>query len=169
MASQTDIQTLIDTQAIAQLVARYGRAVDWLDIEAMKACFDPSATVRFGANEIPAHGFCDFWGGMGGGFKARHHLLGAPVIDFTGADSAYVEAPAIVAGTRADEGTRLRDFMECNRYCFTAVRADGKWVFSGANVFITWSQGAPTTTGMEAGAPLDHDVSIAHPAFRALA
>jgi hypothetical protein len=121
--------------------------------------------VRFGEHQIPAHGFCDFWTGMGAGFKARHHLMGMPVISFTGKDRAYLEMPAIVACTRADQGMRLRDFMECNRYVGDAVRRADAWRFAALRVFITWSQGAPTPTGMEAGAALDHNVDRNHPNF----
>ncbi len=168
MTDSETLRTLIDTQAITQLLARYARSVDWLDVPAMKACFAEGATVTFGTTVIPAEGFCEFWGGMGAGFKARHHLMGLPTIAFTGPDEAYVESAAIVAGTRADEGLRMRDFMECNRYVMTAVRAGEGWRFSAALVFITWSQGAPTTLGMETGGPLDHDVTIANPAYVAL-
>jgi len=162
------IQQLIDTQEIGQLMARYGRAADWLDIAAMKACFGKEAVVSFGTQRIPANVFCDFWSNMGSGFKARHHLLGTPLISFTGNDSAYVEVPAIVAGTRAEQGTRSRDFMECNRYIVDAVRNTGGWQFAALRVFITWSQGAPTSTGMESGGPLDQDVDLNHPNFVAL-
>jgi hypothetical protein len=159
------IQQMMDTQAISQLIARYGKAVDWLDIDAMKDCFEGACVVRFGEHEIPAHAFCDFWGGMGSGFKARHHLLGLPMISFTDKDRAYVEIPAIVAGTRNDQGARLRDFMECNRYVGDVERSAGGWRFASMRVFITWSQGAPTPTGMESGGPLDHNVDRNHPNF----
>jgi hypothetical protein len=160
-----NIQQFIDTQAIGQLVARYGRAVDWLEIAAMKECFAKGSVVSFGEQQIPADGFCDFWGQLGAGFKARHHLLGTPLISFSGSDSAYVEVPAIVAGTRAEKGARLRDFMECNRYIGDVVRGARDWQFATLRVFVTWSQGAPTSTGMESGGPLDHDVDLNHVNF----
>jgi SnoaL-like domain len=162
------IQQLVDTQEICQLVARYARAADWLDIAGMKACFAKDAIVSFGTHGIPSDAFCDFWSGVGSGFKARHHLLGTPLVSFTGNDSAYVEVPAIVAGTRAEKGARLRDFMECNRYIVDAVRGSGGWQFAAMRVFITWSQGAPTSTGMESGGPLDHDIDVNHRNFVAL-
>lgn len=168
MTDSTAIQNFIDQSEIMQSVARYGRAVDWLDIASMKGCFADDATISFGEMEIPASAFCDFWAGLGGGFKARHHMLGMPTIALHGSGKAFVEVPAVVYGTKADEGVRLRDFMECNRYLFDMVRDGDGWKIASAKVFITWSQGAPTSTGLESGGPLDHDVTVANPSFVAL-
>lgn len=165
MDSSDAIARLLDQQALTQLAARYAQAVDWLDPVQMKDCFEEGAKVRFGTIELDAHAFCDMWTEMGGGFKARHHLLGIPVIRLDGAQQARVEAPAMVAGTRHDAGARMRDFLECNRYLFTARKARDAWKFTGAQIFITWSQGAPTPTATEAGAAQDHDVDRKHPAY----
>ena len=159
------IREMRDTQALTQLAARYGRAVDWLDIHDMKACFHPDAVVRFGPNEIPAFGFCDFWSKMGGEFKARHHQLSLPVIEFKGANHAHVEVPAIVSGTLGGDGTRLRNFTECNRYLFDVERRDGIWRIAGGRILITWSQGGPTPMGLESGGSPDHDVDTHNPVF----
>lgn len=165
MDQADSISALLDNQAITQLVARYGRAVDWLDIAGMKACFTETARVRFGEHALPAHDFCDFWAAMGNGLKARHHMFGVPVIAPQGEGRAAVDVPALAACTKAEEGARMRDFAECNRYVWHVVRVDGRWRIEDARIFIVWSQGGPTPTGMEAGPPLDHDVTMDNPAF----
>lgn len=166
MEDSDEIRRLIALREIEQLLAAYARATDWMDIEGLRDCFTPEAVVRFGPNSLKIAEFCEFWREMGGSFKARHHVIGIPVIAFAGENEAYVESPAVIAGTRADAGARMRDFMECNRYCFSAVRRDGRWLFDDLLIFITWSQGGPTSQGMESGGPLDHDVVKDHPAFR---
>lgn len=163
--SSETIDRLLDNQQITQVVARYGQAVDWLDSRQMKACFRPGSTIRFGEVELDAHGFCDMWLEMGSGFKARHHLFGIPVIAFDGSERARVDVPAMVAGTRQSDGARLRDFLECNRYIFTVTKAEDGWMLTSAQIFVTWSQGAPTPTATEAGTPQDHDVDKNHPVF----
>lgn len=49
-----------------------------------------------------------------------------------------------------------------------AIRNTGGWQLAALRVFITWSQGAPTSTGMESGGPLDQNVDLNHPNFVAL-
>lgn len=165
MSDDPRFKTIVDTLDLQQLVARYGRAADMLDGDAMKECFEPSASVNFGENAIGAQDFCAFWMQMGAGFKTRHHLFGMPSIVFEGEGRAYVEVPAFAAGTTGGEGVRLRDFLECNRYAFQVARGpDGRWRIASARIFITWSQGGPTPMATDAGAPLDHDVSVAHDA-----
>ncbi|MDR2839112.1 MAG: nuclear transport factor 2 family protein [Azonexus sp.] len=168
MTQPDNLQALLDAHAITQLVARYGRAVDWLDIPGMKACFADAATVHFGELSLAAHEFCDFWNNMGSACKARHHLFGLPVIAMQSADTAVVDVPSLAACTRVDAGVRLRDFAECNRYVWHVERTAEGWKIRDAQIFIVWSQGAPTPTGIEAGMPLDHDVTMQHPAFVAL-
>ena len=159
-----DLGQLADTIAIQQLVARYGRAVDWMDIDAMSACFASGAVVRFGTMEIPASDFCGFWRGMGSGLKARHHHLGQPVIALKG-DQAFVEVTAIVAGTAGGDGSRLRNFMECNRYLLDLWKTSQGWQIKAARILITWSHGAPMPQGLETGGPVDHDVDLRSPFF----
>lgn len=162
---QDPIEELIKTKAIEQLVARFARACDWLSLDELHGCFIPGAIVRFGPHAMTAAEFIDFWNEMGTPFKARHHLVGVPMILFTAPDAAFVEVAAIVAGTRAENGVRLRDFMECDRYMFDVKLHDGGWRISDARILVPWSQGGPTPTAMEAGIPLSHGVTTDHPWF----
>lgn len=162
------IEELTKSKGIEKLLARFARACDWLALDELHACFIPGAMCQFGPHTLPSEDFIEFWNKMGSQFKARHHLIGLPVIIFTSPDAAFVEVPAIVAGTRADNGVRLRDFMECDRYIFDVVLRDDTWRIADARIIVPWSQGGPTPTGMEAGFALTHDATTQHPWFVAL-
>ena len=165
MSTDEMLQELNDRHALTQLVARYARAVDWLDIDDMKACFHPDAMVAFGENKLGAHEFCDLWRGMGRKFKTRHHHCAVPVIELQGRDRAYVEFAAFAVATREVEGGSLRDFLECNRYVFHVERRDAIWRVASGRIFVTWSLGSPTPSRLESGGPIDYGVDVSSPHF----
>lgn len=159
-----DLRSLADQLAVQHVTARYGRAVDWLDIPSMKDLYVDGAMVKFGSMELPAMAFCDFWSNMGGAMLARHHQMGVPVIQIDG-DRAYVEATAVAACTVVGEHQRPRNFVEYYRYLFDMVRTATGWRVSSQRIIFVWSHGGPTPQGTEMGGQIDRNVDVSSPWF----
>ena len=53
MDLETIVRELADKKAIEELITwRFARAIDWLDVEAAKACFHPDARFKIGRAHV---------------------------------------------------------------------------------------------------------------------
>ncbi len=121
--------SLEDKQAITEVLYRYARAVDRLDLEGIADCYHPDARDRHGAydGDIP---------GLIADIAERHrtidyaqHFITNVLIDFDGPDTAYLEASCLcyLRQERA-EGAEEQELMTIKcRYVDRFERRDGAW------------------------------------------
>jgi len=127
------LQTLIDKDAIRELVLLYSRAIDRKDIALLRDLYTEDATDTHGTHfDGPADGYCDFIEKSHpfmtySGHHACNHLISVE------GDEGNGEVYAIALHTipdRNNPGVLLEDFMAV-RYIDNYRRcADGKWRFS---------------------------------------
>ena len=122
---------------IADVIARYGRALDDRDFEAAGACFTEDAQATFsgvvlspGRAAIVAH-----VSGLAA-LAASTHLFGLPVIEFAaGGQTARVETSAVAFLAGADGGTvRTRGL----RYRDAFVRIGDDWLIRERVHRVDW-------------------------------
>ena len=141
----SDLQTLLDRLALQDLVARYARAVDQLDIDLVLSLFQPDATFTLyttdpsaGEPQIDLTGHeqigglissLEQWGGT-------THFLGQQVVELNG-DEATGELYAI-AHHLDRSGSEPANMVMGLRYQDQYERTDEGWRFAGRTLIADW-------------------------------
>lgn len=125
---------MTDREAIAELLARYGRALDQRDWDALRGCFTDDAqaeysgiVLRHGVDAIVSHVR------QLENLAGSSHLVGNVVIDLDG-DEAVVQSQALVHLV-LDAGVRVRSVWYGDRI----VRRDGEWRIRDRRHRAAWS------------------------------
>ncbi len=120
------LETLLDKQAIEEVVMRYSRTLDWLDTEGQGSCYWPEADINYG-----------FYAGDGAGWvpvvmevelasERRWHLCGGLLISVEG-DRASSECYGFTVSSAPDQPGEKMDSLFGGRYLDEWEKRNGKW------------------------------------------
>ena len=137
------LQQLLDRQAIADVLQRYARTLDWLDDEGQASCFWPDAAIDYGFFQGTAEAFLSVVMDIERGSDRRWHMLSAPAVRFEGADAAEVESYGVFAGARRQDDGTLAGNLIGGRYHDRFERRVGEWRIARRTYLHDWQ--APLT------------------------
>ena len=121
------IQTLLDRQAIVDVLHRYCRGCDRADEVALRSCFHPDATHRHGAFSGQSHEFVDLAMQIVMQLKMCKHMLSNVSIALDG-DTAHAECHYLAYHRRVNADTGAEeDFFSGGRYLDRLERRDAVW------------------------------------------
>lgn len=103
MTMDAQLQQLLDRQAIADVLQRYSRTLDWLDDAGQAGCFWPDAPIDYGFFTGTAADFLPVVMQIERASQRRWHFLSTPSIAFDGPDRAQVECYGMATGIREQE------------------------------------------------------------------
>jgi 3-phenylpropionate/cinnamic acid dioxygenase small subunit len=139
------IQTLLDKQAIAEVLYRRARAGDRSDAELAHTCYHPGATERHGEFDGLATQFIDMVSFTrpkpGSPIKGMFHLITNVLVEFSDADHAFAESYH-VAWVQMTDGN---DASIGGRYFDRFERRGGRWAIVHRDVIFDWSRVEPET------------------------
>lgn len=144
------IDDLFDEAAIKELHIRYCRAVDRVDLPALRDCFHPDATADYGhgvwnLDEYMAHAT-----EMTAKFISTTHNTGNQLVEVTG-DSAWAEHYTVATHRwPLDKQGETHDMIASVRYVDRMERRDGKWRIARRVMVLDWHRTEPVT-GPNAG------------------
>lgn len=101
----TELRRLLDSQACADTLARYCRALDWLDEELPRTAFTADAEIHYCFFKGTASEFVPFVIGVEQSFTRRWHV-GANVVVLVDGDTAQAESHCMAAATTEAGGSR---------------------------------------------------------------
>ena len=140
-----DTQRLLDKQAITEVLYRRARAGDRSDAELAHTCYHPGATERHGMFDGEAADFIDRVSFTrpreGSPIKGMFHIVTNILVEFDGADEAFVESYH-VAWCQMTDGN---DATIGGRYLDRFARRDGRWAIVHRDVIFDWSRVEPET------------------------
>lgn len=140
------VQELVDQRAIEQVIgARYARALDWLDVDALKTCFWADGWVDYGFFEGNAHEWCDVVMPIESSSIHRFHYCFNAVIDIDG-DLASAESNSF-AGSRRERNGEHFQTLHGSRYLDELERRDQVWRISSRRVLLEMTQTFPAPDG----------------------
>jgi len=96
------LERLENLEAIRNVLERYGRALDWLDAEALEPIFFDDASVDYGVFSGSGKDFKRELMVIENTFPKRWHFSGSPVISFHDDRSAAVESWQIAVSSQSD-------------------------------------------------------------------
>jgi hypothetical protein len=138
------LDELLTKQEIRDVMARYCRGVNRLDIDLVRSCFHPDAWEDHGAFHGEASAFCD---GLRAGlesFTLTFHFVGNSLIEIEG-DSASHETYFIAYDRLpADESGVEKDVIFGGRYLAVHERRNGgPWLIAERTVVHDWHRVDP--------------------------
>ena len=140
------VKELLDKQEIRDVLMRYCRGIDRLDMDLVKSCYHPDAYDDHGTYKGGVAGFCSTVSAGLANCLATEHFLGNSLIEVRG-DRAASET-YLVAYHRlpATAGASERDFAFGGRYLDVFERRDGgAWLIARRTVVHSWSRIDPVT------------------------
>lgn len=132
------LQELLDKQAIADVLQRYSRTLDWLDDDGQAGCFWPDAPINYGFFIGSAADFLPVVMQIERASQRRWHFLSTPSIAFTGPDRASVECYGMATGIREQDDGTWSGGLYGGRYLDEFERRSGEWRIAARKYVMDW-------------------------------
>jgi hypothetical protein len=143
------IETLLARQEIADVLYRYARGIDRLDLDLVRSCYHPDAYDDHGTMKGTVDEFLAAAEGFLPRFAATMHFLGNMLIEVDG-DVARAETYA-VAYHRLEEDAGGKDDIWGIRYVDRFERRGGEWRIAHRVVAQEWRRVEPVPAGRPRG------------------
>jgi len=136
------IDQLLARREIADVILRYARGIDRLDLELVRSCYHPDAYDDHGAFKGNVDEFIEAAGSFLPRWTATQHFMGNMLIEVEG-DVARAETYAVAYHRReAADGSGKDDVMGI-RYVDRFERRDGSWRIAHRVVVTEWRRVDP--------------------------
>ena len=138
MTLEAKVQELLHKQAIAEVLQRYSRTLDWLDDEGQAGCFWPDAPIDYGFFTGTAADFIPVVMAIERASQRRWHFLSAPAIAFDGPDRASVESYGMATGIRQQADGTWSGGLYGGRYLDEFEKREGEWKIAARRYIMDW-------------------------------
>lgn len=132
------LRELLDKQAIAEVLQRYSRTLDWLDDEGQAGCFWPDAQIDYGFFTGTAADFLPVVMQIERASQRRWHFLSTPAIALHGPDRASVECYGLATGIREQDDGTWSGGLYGGRYLDEFEQRAGEWRIAGRRYIMDW-------------------------------
>jgi hypothetical protein len=151
MSEDPKLRELWNKQEIAEVLgARYARALDWLDEEALKDCFHPDGHVDYGFFVGNAHDWCIAVMPIEKESLHRFHYVFNILIRIEG-DTAEAESNSLAGGRRSDGAGGFTQSFFGSRYLDRLERRGGVWKIAERRALLEFAQEMPSSGGPGGG------------------
>jgi len=144
------VRALLDRQAIADVVLRYCRGIDRLDLELVRDCYHPDATDEHGAFTGTRDEYVDWVAGVLTRFTGTMHVVANQLIEFESAserggdgDDARSETYGVAYHWGDPPDDQRRNFTTGFRYVDHFARRDGAWRIARRVAVREWTHVVP--------------------------
>ncbi|WP_436770964.1 nuclear transport factor 2 family protein [Yinghuangia sp. YIM S09857] len=120
------VRRMLDKQEIHEVVLRYCRGVDRMDLDAVRDCYHPDATDEHGSFSGDVDAFVAWIGRLLPRYTMTMHLVANHLAEFAGPDAARAETYGI-AFHRTDSPDPRGNLTTGFRYVDDFRRRDGRW------------------------------------------
>jgi hypothetical protein len=172
MSMDAALQELLDKQAIAEVLQRYSRTLDWLDDEGQAGCFWPDAPIDYGFFTGTAADFLPVVMQIERASQRRWHFLSAPAIAFQSADRASVECYGFATGIRQQDDGTWSGGLYGGRYLDSFEKKGGEWRISARKYIMDWKLPLEDQPGNEPNPdfplPVLQIIASGHPEYRVM-
>lgn len=139
MSAAGTLEALLAKDAIADLLARYSRTLDWLDDAGQATCYWPDAAIDYGFFVGTAADFVPVVMAVERQSARRWHMLNAPAIHLTGANHASAETYGVAAGIRHTDAGEYHGAIYGGRYLDEFEKRGEEWRISKRDYVLDWS------------------------------
>jgi ketosteroid isomerase-like protein len=133
-----EVQVLLDQQAIRDVVLRYCRGIDRLDLELVRACYHPDATDDHGPFRGTRDEYVEWVDRVLQRFTGTMHFVGNQLVDVDG-DVARSETYGVAYHHGDPPEDARRNFTTGFRYVDRFERRDGEWRIASRLAVREWT------------------------------
>jgi SnoaL-like protein len=134
---------LSDREEIRDVLFRYARGIDRLDLALVRSCYHPDAHDDHGAFRGDLEGFLAWVGDVLSFFESTMHFIGNQLIELDG-DVAHTESYCVAYHRRgAHDGQEAYDLLTALRYVDRLERRDEAWRIADRVCVFDWSRRDP--------------------------
>ena len=130
-ALERRLKEMLDRQEIWQVMQRYARGLDRLDVELARTCYFDDCTEDHGNFVGDPDGFIEWANATARHFEWTHHSITTHNCDLQG-DDAYCETYYIYMGVKSEPP----HFMSTGRYIDHFQRRNGEWRIANRVVIV---------------------------------
>lgn len=142
---ESALKTLLDKQAITEVLHRYARACDRADEQLLRSCFHPDSVHRHGRFTGTSAEFCSFAMKIILSTKLEKHLVTNALIEVDG-DAAISESSYVAYHRQVKRETgEDEDFFSGGRFIDRFERRNGEWRIASRVGLIDYERFEPVT------------------------
>jgi hypothetical protein len=172
MGMEAAVRELLDKQAIAEVLQRYARTLDWLDDAGQARCFWPDASIDYGFFTGSAADFIPVVMAIERASQRRWHFLSAPSIAFAGPGQARVECYGFATGIRQQADGSWSGGLYGGRYLDEFAQRDGEWRIASRRYIMDWKLPLENQPGTDPDPalplPVLQIIASGHPDYRVM-
>jgi hypothetical protein len=131
------IDDLLAKQEIADVIYRYARGIDRLDLELVRTCYHPDAYDDHGTFQGNVEEFINYVSAFLPGYAATQHFMGNMLVEVDG-ERARAETYAVAYHRKALADGSGKDDVFGIRYVDRFERRDGDWKIAHRVVATEW-------------------------------
>ena len=142
-----NIEELSARAEIHDVLLRYCRGLDRIDMKLVRGAFHPDAWIQFpeSLHRGSLDGFVDFLSGEMPRFVRTMHLLGNSLIEFDGPNVAHVETYLNAYHQGSEQHQWKGEFVKLwARYLDRFEQRDGVWLIARRKLAVDWMYRYPT-------------------------
>ncbi|PJI89483.1 nuclear transport factor 2 family protein [Sphingomonas koreensis] len=134
-------QRIVDRLQIEEQLYLYCRAIDRIDMALLASVFHPDAIIDKGDGAVPVADFIATVAARHPGVPRASHMVANHLIEFTAADTAFVESWCLAV--EQHRGTPAVDRIYRVRYGDSFARGDGGWRIAHRSFVVDHVLNAP--------------------------
>jgi hypothetical protein len=142
-ARDPEVQQLVDRQAIADVVLRYCRGIDRLDLELVRSCYHADATDDHGTFSGTRDEYVDWVAGVLARFTGTMHVVANQLVEVDG-DDARSETYGVSYHWGEPFDDHRRNFTTGFRFVDRFARRDGEWRIARRVAVREWTHVVPS-------------------------
>lgn len=133
------IAQLIDERDIRNVITRYCRGIDRIDMELVRSCYHPDAVDEHGDIGGPVERFIEHIGRSLWRHDTTTHFIGNILVDLRG-DHAFAETYCIAIHRKRHDDGHVHEHQVGVRYCDRLERRDGEWRIAHRRALMDWAK-----------------------------
>ncbi len=133
------IQELLDKSAIEEVLLRYARSLDWIDVETHRTVYWPDADIDYGFFQGKAEDFVDVVIEVERDTQRRWHGSVGTQITIHSETQASAETYGLTASIADRDGEGPKGNLIGGRYLDEFEKRDGEWRISKRTYLLEWS------------------------------
>lgn len=138
------VTALVDRQAIVDVVLRYCRGIDRLDLELVRNCYHPDATDEHGTFTGTRDEYVDWVASVLTRFTGTMHVVANQLVEVDGdTDTAHCETYGVAYHWGEPRDDARRNFTTGFRYLDRFERRDGVWRIARRVAVREWTHVVP--------------------------
>ena len=132
------LQELLDKKAIEEVLLRYARTLDWIDVETHRTVYWPDADIDYGFFKGKAEEFVDVVIEVERGTKRRWHGSAGTQIELHSPTKASAETYGLTSSIANRDGEGLKGSLIGGRYLDEFDKRNDEWRISKRTYLLEW-------------------------------